>query len=943
MKKQGLTPYLSTITVWALAFGCSVGWGAFVMPGTTFLPIAGPLGTTIGMVIGAIVMLIIGANYHYMMNCYPGSGGTFTYTKKTFGYDHGFLSAWFLSLTYIAIIWANVTALSLIARSVIGDIFQFGFHYNLAGYDIYLGEVLVELAVLFACGFLCIHWKRMAGWLQTVLALVLMIGIVAFFVKVVGFDGGSLAKMAPGFRANEKPIFQALSIAALTPWAFIGFESIAHSSEEFQFSLKRSFGILAVAIGTGCMAYTLLNLIAAYARPMQYGSWVSYIDELSTLDGIEGMPVFFGVQEVCGQAGLALLGIVVLAGILTGIIGNTIAVSRLFFSMAEDGILPRWFGQLNENHTPANAIWFIMGISAVIPFFGRTAIGWIVDVTTIGATIAYGYTSAAAFRKAMQEKDGKIVATGVVGVIVSIFFSLFLLVPNLWSVSSLAAESYLILAAWSIIGFLYFRVVFQHDRVRRFGKSTVVWIALLFLIFFTSLMWMRLSTHNKTAEIIKGMNHAGEDMYLEQIRVILLDNSLVQFVLIVVGLFAMFSVYAAMQKRERQLEHEKVQAEESSKAKSSFLSNMSHDIRTPMNAIIGYINLSKREDITPGELKEYLTKIEGSSQYLLALINDVLEMSRIESGKMELEEVETDLKHVMEMVYDMFVTQMHEKHIHFTVDYGDISDSYVLCDRNRLNRVLLNLISNAYKFTPESGSVSVVLKELSQQEDRGNYELRVKDSGIGMSEEFAAKVFEAFERERNSTVSGIQGTGLGMAITKSLVDLMGGTIQVITAQGKGTEFVVRVSFKLSELEHVPEEVEEKEHHRQELDYSKIRLLLVEDMEVNREIATMLLQSIGFMVETAFDGKEAVNKVQASHPGYYDAVLMDIQMPVMDGYEATSAIRELENEELSKIPIVAMTANAFEEDVRKAHEVGMNSHVAKPIDINVLMETLNEIL
>ena len=408
----------------------------------------------------------------------------------------------------------------------------------------------------------------------------------------------------------------------------------------------------------------------------------------------------------------------------------------------------------------------------------------------------------------------------------------------------------------------------------------------------------------------------------------------------------------------------KEKAEHSSKAKTTFLFNMSHDIRTPMNAIIGYVELSKKlhkvcesctrercPDDVPNKMFDFLKKIEASSQHLLALINDVLEMSRIESGKMELEETPNNLIKIFTDVRDMFATQMQSKKIDFTVDTAQIENKFVYCDENRLNRILLNLLSNAYKFTPEGGKISVTLKEVERLKDEKvesdvtsnfspTYELRVKDSGIGMTAEFAAKVFEAFERERTSTVSKIQGTGLGMAITKSIVDLMGGKISVVTAPGEGTEFIIDLQFKLAE-EEISAEVEEEK--TAEINFAQKKLLLVDDIEVNREIAKMLLEGSGFIVDTAADGAEAVEKISASKVGDYDAVLMDIQMPIMDGYAATKKIRALANAELAKIPILAMTANAFSEDVQAAKDAGMDGHIAKPIDIPQMMKTLAEVL
>ena len=518
-------------------------------------------------------------------------------------------------------------------------------------------------------------------------------------------------------------------------------------------------------------------------------------------------------------------------------------------------------------------------------------------------------------------------------------------------------------------------------------------------------------------------------------------------------------------------------AESANRAKSTFLSNMSHDIRTPMNAIIGFTTLALSNIDDTDRVKDYLGKTLASSNHLLSLINDVLDMSRIESGKIHLEEVEVNLSDVLHDLKTIVSGQIYAKQLELYMDAMDVTDEDVYCDKTRLNQILLNLLSNAIKFTPAGGTVSVRVRQLAGKvRGCGQYEFRIKDNGIGMSQEFAQKIFEPFERERTSTVSRIQGTGLGMAITKNIVDMMGGTIEVQTAQGKGSEFIIRVPLRV-QAEHRPvEKITELEglkalvvdddfntcdsvtkmlvkvgmraewtlsgkeavlRARQSIEMSDVyhayiidwrlpdmngievtrqirslhddtpiiiltaydwsdieveakaagvtafcakpmfmsdlretlmsalgqkpadavqrllpeknadfkgkHILLVEDNELNREIAQEILREYGFLVDSAENGAVAVEKVSTAAPGSYDLVLMDVQMPIMDGYTATRKIRALDDPARAKLPILAMTANAFDEDRRNALESGMNGFLSKPIVIDDLVQELRKIL
>ena len=535
-------------------------------------------------------------------------------------------------------------------------------------------------------------------------------------------------------------------------------------------------------------------------------------------------------------------------------------------------------------------------------------------------------------------------------------------------------------------------------------------------------------------------------------------------------------------KMEEQLERQKIDLEDAlaaaqhaNKAKTTFLNNMSHDIRTPMNAIIGFTSLAAAHIDNIEKVQDYLAKITTSSNHLLSLINDVLDMSRIESGKVKIEEKETSLPEIMHDLKTIVQADVTSKQLEFYIDTADVVNEHVMCDKLRLNQVLLNLLSNAMKFTKPGGLVGVrIVQKGNALEGWASYEFEIKDSGIGMSKEFLEHVFEPFERERTSTVSGIQGTGLGMAITKNIVDMMNGTITVESEEGKGSTFTVALQFKtctgsvrqevipelnglralvadddfntcssvtkmlsvigmrpdwttsgkeavlraqlateqsdeyavyiidwlmpdmngvevvrrirniigeekpiiiltaydwsdieqeareagvtafcskpifLSELREVLEApfvvqntVDDSEEEA--ISFEGKKILLVEDNELNQEIAVEILGETGFVIDVADDGEVAVEKMKEAQPGQYDLILMDIQMPKMNGYEATRHIRAMDNPDIASIPIIAMTANAFDEDKKEALNAGMNGHIAKPIDIPVLLEVLHDIL
>lgn len=370
-------------------------------------------------------------------------------------------------------------------------------------------------------------------------------------------------------------------------------------------------------------------------------------------------------------------------------------------------------------------------------------------------------------------------------------------------------------------------------------------------------------------------------------------------------------------------------------AKSSFLFNISHDIRTPMNAVVGFTQIALEHLDDKERVEDSLNKVEHASKHLKRLINDLLDMARIEKGKLELEIEPFHIRESVQETDQMFRSQMETKGLTFEVKLENITEDSVLCDGLRMKQIAMNLLSNALKYTEPGGHVEYCISE-KEAEEEGCIELHLsfKDTGVGMTDEFQKHIFGVFEREKSATLSGVEGAGLGLAITRQLVELHNGTIQVKSEKGKGTEFFICMKLKIAKEQPVTQ--------KEVLSFDGKRVLLVEDNPLNREIAEVFLTEKGFEVECAEDGDVAVAMVSNSVPGYYDLILMDIQMVRMDGYQATREIRKLSDPELADVPIVALTANAMEEDKRQAFEAGMNGHIAKPIDMDKLDYTLMEI-
>lgn len=953
-------PYLTAVGAWALAFGCSVGWGAFVMPGTTFLPIAGPDGSAIGLALGALVMCLIAFNYHYLINKYPGCGGAYTYTKRCFGYDHGFISAWFLILTYVAIIWANGTALPLIFRTLFGSTFQFGFDYVIAGFHVYFGEILVVILSFLIGALVCLR-RSLAMHTQIIMAILLFSGVVICFFGAL-FGAKEPVAVEPAFSPGNPPFSGTFLIFALAPWAYVGFESISHSAGEAKFNRKRSFLIMVLALATAAVTYAFLALSSSFSFPEGCTSWLDYITHLGNYSGIEGQPAFLAVQSGMGSTGLVFLGIASVCAIFTGIIGNYIGLSRLLRSMSEDNLLSPKIGKLDRHGVPRTAIWIIFGVSFLLPFLGRTAISWIVDVTTVGATIAFAFTSACAFKTGREEKSRRHMVFGILGLIVSLLFALEFLIPNITSIKTLSTESYLILTAWGVLGFAALWFLLRKDSKRRLGRTTIALIVLLGLVIFTSNIWMRQSSNAAVERSVEPIHSAYEKVLekgatpdseeFQSVRDTVkaelnrVDNSLsvytlIHIVSIVLSLLFLFRIYSLMQKRERETEVEKALAEETSRAKTSFLSNMSHEIRTPMNAIIGLDAIALRDpDLTP-KTREQLEKIGSSAKHLLGLINDILDMSRIESGRMVLKQEEFSFAEFLEQVNIMIQGQCDSKGLTYDSHSGEVLDYYV-GDDMKLKQVLINILGNSVKFTESPGTVSLRAEQIASDPETGLCTLRftISDTGIGMDKSFLPKLFDSFSQEDMTNTNKYGGSGLGMSITKNFVEMMQGSIEVESEKGVGSTFTVTVCLKGSDR--VYEKPVIREAGATGLLEGR-RVLMAEDVDANAEILSDLLELEGIESERAENGQKAVELFTTKPEGYFDAILMDVRMPVMDGLTATETIRALSRPDAKTIPIIAMTANVFDEDVERSMQAGMNAHLFKPIEPDKLYAKLTELI
>ena len=571
-----LQPYLSPLAVWALSVGSAIGWGSLVVTSSSYLSQAGPMGSVIGLLIGFAMMLMVSNHYHFLANRYPGTGGLYNYVKLVFGYDRAFLIAWFMFLIYISIFWANATSIPLFARYFLRGIFKKGYLYTIFGYEVYLGEALVTLAVMWLVGLLCMKSKKATARSMVVMVLLFTIGITICFAAAMSGHSRSGMTMSPSFIPETSAFRQIVRIAFVSPWAFIGFETVSHSAAENNFKHSNMFRVLVISVAVTTALYIFVILLSVSAYPESCSSWLVYIRNLDEFEGISGLPAFYAAHYYLGPTGINILMVSLMSLVLTSLIGMLRALSRLCYAVAQDSILPECFAKLNVKQIPVNTILLVLLVSLPIPFLGRTAIGWIVDATTIGATIIYGFASVAVFKTSGQEGEKRDRLISGISLLVLAAFAVFLLFPSVFSDYTLATETYVLMAAWSLFGLLYFHRVIRKDHARHFGKAIIVWLALLAFIVLMAMTWAeRLNEDRENAiiaEISDYIDGTVDPAILEKDKDEFLAEQLSRLhdadntsVFVIVGLFGlslvvMLSNYLTMQKWEKQANEERDEA-----------------------------------------------------------------------------------------------------------------------------------------------------------------------------------------------------------------------------------------------------------------------------------------------------------------------------------------------------------------------------------------------
>ena len=926
-RTRGPAPHLSLLAAWALAFGCAVGWDSFTLPLTAFLPAAGPLGALLGILAGGLVMGVVAWNYHFLMNRRPGPGGVYEYAKAAFGVDHGFLCAWFLALVYATIVWADATALVAVSRFWFGRTFHFGPVWTVAGNPVCVGDTLTSVCSVALAAAACCR-RRLAGRLQTVMALVFFLGVVACFAAAA--RGGDFSMPGPAFAPDGGPrLVQVLGVLSVSPWLFVGFESISNASGEFRFPLRRSFAVMVAVIAAAVLAYAMLLAVPVFSPGERAADWTG------ALAGAGSDPetaAYALVARPLGRLAAPVLMPTLFVALFTNLVGNTFAASRLLAAMAEDGALPRWFGRRNADGSPRNAVLAVAAVSLVTSPLGRTIVGVILDTALVGASVAYAYASAAAFKTARAEGRRFPAAAGLAGLALSVALAVLYAVPNVLfhENAPMSTESYFFLALWCVAGLLTFLSVFRRDRDYRFGRSPVVWISLLAMVLFLTVLWVRQSFRDEGARMVARIEAAeGDDAQIrsavaDAAAVGKLDNVL-QTGITLLSFALLYALYRILVRRERDLEREK------SKARSYFFSTVSHDIRTPLNAIIGYSEMLKTGFKTEEERDAALDSILAGGRTLLGLVNDVLDLSKLENGRMQLVAEPTDVARLLREIADVFRLSGGKPGLDIRCAAGGMPP--LLLDPQRLRQIAFNLAGNAVKFT-EKGFVEL---RASWDPATGAFRFEVEDTGCGIPAEDKARIVSAWVQVGSRTGRN-GGTGLGLAICNQLAAAMGGKLSVESEPGRGSTFSLEVPGVRAAEAVVPAAPAAVPASAAPASgaASALRVLVVDDSKMNRMVLEAQLKRLGSPdVAAAPDGREALAVLRAPGAAPFDLVLTDVWMPDLGGEGLLREIRA--DPALRGLRVVAVTADV--EFRAKVAEAGFDGMLLKPVTIAALAEIL----
>lgn len=1020
------------MSAWALSFGGIIGWGSFFLPGTHFLPDAGPVGALIGILAASALALLICANYASMIRQYPEVGGSYTYTRHILGEDHAFLVVWCLILAYLSLLWANTNAFSLLLRYVTNNALQGSVSYSIAGHTISLGEALSSLGCLVVLGLLTAYQSKIADFLRKCLSITLFVSIGLIFL-CVSSQNGLAPSLSPAFALDQVPALQILNVCVLAPWMFVGFETITHAVGTQGFSVKNIFSIGAMAIFCGMLVYLMLTLTAASVASSGYEYWSAYVQDLPNQSAMKAIPVFFNTIQTLGSTGKILLLLATLSAIFSSILVFYRSAARLIRIMASSGLLPTVYAKTNASGVPVQACLLILALSLPMPFLGPSVISWNADVSTLTVSAVYAYISICALKTAQGKTRQKL--CGILGTIVSFIILGLLLIPNVFADNTLSTESYLILTIWSLLGIVYYWYIFSKDTEHRFGKSTVMWLMMLLLLFFCSSVWLRLFTETNLSQEYS----IHDNIIKEALR----TSSFIQFVVISIALFIIFILFKIVIDRQKEADKLANMAKEHNKAKSIFLSNISHDIRTPMNAIIGMTDILLHDDL-PKHSREYVLDIKNAGERLLSTLNDVLDFSKIESGNVSLEIDEYEFTEIINELSFTFLNQIGGKPIELTYNIDPNIPQKMRGDVKRISQIMNNIVENAANYT-DHGVINLEIKSRKSDENHVILGVSIADSGRGIRKEDYQKIFESFSQIDTNKDLSREGTGLGLAIARQLLALMGGTINVESEYGKGSRFSFEIQQEIVDQTPIVQEKSEitalrgafffdstytsksflqlaqdlhlavqqiddtQRIHHDNYDYfitdnyefaeligqkyqtcqvalvqnylisnfvsknfvniekplycknfynflqtdTKVeenafsqsfftvlngRVLVADDMPINIKITTELMKPFGLEIDDALNGQEALEKIYANK---YDVVFMDHMMPVMDGIEAVTILRQRSEEAYRHLPVVVLTANATSEAKEEFFQNGFSDFISKPVHIEEIAACLQK--